>query len=292
MVSNTELVQLAQRGDVTSLGILLEHHRAPLYATALGILRNATEAEDAVQETFLIALRRIGQVRHADAIGGWLRAVLRSVCITHLRSTRPAWPLEGSAATTVPGRPETTAEAFVDRLALQDWVWTAIAELPEPLRVAAMLRYFGTNASYEEMASILGVPVGTVRSRLHQARNKLSDALLRTASLVHDEARSHAESEARFFHDAYDRYNRQRNYEALMSPLADDLVWSYADGTEQRQRAWPRPSIRVRSRGRDADLPDECHRRQKCDRGRTCVPEPSRGPIPLPARVDDGVLLP
>jgi RNA polymerase sigma-70 factor (ECF subfamily) len=78
-------------------------------------------------------------------------------------------------------------------------VWTALSELPEALRVTAMLRYFGSHASYEEIGAILGVPVGTVRSRLSRAKIKLADALLKTADLEHDEARRLAEAGGRFF---------------------------------------------------------------------------------------------
>ena len=85
MLGDAELVRMAQRGDATSLGVLLERHRAPLHALAIGILGSGSEAQDAVQDAFLIALRRIDQVREAEAIGGWLRVVLRNVCYARLR---------------------------------------------------------------------------------------------------------------------------------------------------------------------------------------------------------------
>jgi RNA polymerase sigma-70 factor (ECF subfamily) len=53
----------------------------------------------------------------------------------------------------------------MDAMCLRDWVWAALAELPEPLRVAATMRYFSRHASYQEIAATCGVPVGTVRSR-------------------------------------------------------------------------------------------------------------------------------
>jgi RNA polymerase sigma-70 factor (ECF subfamily) len=103
---------------------------------------------------------------------------------------------------------EITAEASIDRLAMREWVWTALSELPEVLRVTAMLRYFGTYASYEEIAAILGVPVGTVRSRLSRARIKLADALLKTADLEHSEAGRLTEAGGRFFSEWFGENNR------------------------------------------------------------------------------------
>ncbi len=239
VLSDAELVRMAQRGDAASLGILLERHRAPLYALALGILGRGPEAQDAVQDTFLIALRRIDQVREAEAMGGWLRAVLRSVCYTRLRK-RQGELLFGEMATRLdPGPSEASAEESIDRLALRDWVWTALAELPEVLRVTAMLRYFGSYSSYEEIAAILGVPVGTVRSRLNQVKVKLADALLKTAELEHDEVRFLSEFQTRFFTEAFDRYNRKRDYEVLASSFSEDLVWAYPDGTVRRGCAYP-----------------------------------------------------
>lgn len=240
MVSDAELVIEAQRGDVAGMGILLERHHAAMYARALGILGNSLDAQDAVQETFLVAMRRIGQVREPASIGGWLHAVLRSACYTQIRGSRPALSLDAESAQAVPTGSEESAEALVDRIALQAWVWTAIRELPEPLRVTAMLRYFGTHSSYDDIAAILGIPTGTVRSRLHAARIRLADALLMTATTARDDARAHAEAESRFFVDALEQYNVKRDYSAWLSPLAPDLVWVYADGIEQRHAGWPR----------------------------------------------------
>ena len=62
-----------------------------------------------------------------------------------------------------------------------------------------MLRYFGSYASYEEISAILGVPVGTVKSRLNQVKVKLADVLLETAGLEHGEARRLTESQTRLF---------------------------------------------------------------------------------------------
>ncbi len=126
---------------------------------------------------------------------------------------------------------EPSAEESIDRLALRDWVRTALATLPETLRVTAMLRYFGSYSSYEEISAILGVPVGTVKSRLNQVKVKLADSLLETAGLAHGEARRLAESRARFFGAAYDEYNRGQGYEILLSAFSDELVMDFSDGT-------------------------------------------------------------
>jgi len=238
VINDAELVREAQRGDAASLGILLERQQAALYALALRLLAHGSEAQDAVQEAFLIALGEIDQVRHPEAVGGWLRTVVRNVCLRRLRERQKEIPLEEVPQRVESGFSESSAEEAIDRLAMREWVWTALAELPEALRVTAILRYFGSYASYEEIATILGVPVGTVRSRLNQVKAKLAAALLKTAGLEHDEARLLAKSRIRHFGEATEEYNRGESYEMLTSGFSEDFVWTYADGTVGRGHAF------------------------------------------------------
>ncbi len=229
MLSDAELVRAAKGGDAASLGILLERHRAPLYAQALRILGHGPEAQDAVQEAFIIALRRIDQLREPEAVGGWLRTILRNVCWMWLR-TQGEVLLAEPAAGLEQWPSEPSAEEAIDRLALREWVWTAFSELSEDLRVTAMLRYFGSYSSYEEISAILGVPVGTVRSRLNRAKVKLADALLKTAELAHDEARRITESQTHFFEAAFDELDRKGDSEMWASVFSDDLMWTVSGG--------------------------------------------------------------
>ncbi len=199
MPSDADLVRAAQGGDATSLGVLLERYRAALYGQALGILGYGPQAEDAVHDAFVVALRKIDTVGEPAAVGGWLRAVLRNICLMRLRSGRGEILFDEMQPPTRGLPSEMPVEESIDQLAMREWVWTALPELPEVLRVTAMLRYFGSHGSYEEMAAILGVPVGTVKSRLSQAKIKLADALLKTAGLAHDEAGRLTEVRARYF---------------------------------------------------------------------------------------------
>jgi RNA polymerase sigma factor (sigma-70 family) len=231
VLNDAELVRAAQGGDATSFGVLLERHRAPLHALALRILGHAPQAQDAVQDAFLIALRNIDRLREPQAVGAWLRAILRNLCLERLRQSRSEILVGGLAGGLEREPYESSPEEAIGRLALRDWVWTALSELPEPLRVTAILRYFGRYSSYKELSAVLGVPVGTVRSRLSRAKAKLTDALLETAGLEHDEVRLLGESQSRYFAEAFDLYNRKRDYEAFVSPFSDDLAWAYPDGT-------------------------------------------------------------
>jgi RNA polymerase sigma-70 factor (ECF subfamily) len=178
--TDADLLPLARRGDVPAIGLLLESHRPALTAHALGILghRRADEIEDVVQETFLQVLTKLGQLREPDAFRAWLHAILRNACFQYLRRERtaPAEQLD-------PERLDNpTWEDFRGpRDEVQEQVWAAIDELPTGLQAALILRHFSARRSYDEIAAILGVPIGTVRSRLHEARRKLA-ATLRSAA--------------------------------------------------------------------------------------------------------------
>lgn len=231
--SDAALLLAARNGDCAGLGLLLERYRPRLHAAALRLLGYGPEAEDAVHETFLVALRRLDDVRDPQAIGGWLHAVLRRCCLQHLRRRR------GEVLTAV--LPEIAddragAEERLERLALRDWVWGALHELPEPLRVTAMLRYFGSYPSYAEIAAILAVPIGTVRSRLSEAKLKLAEALLATAGLADGGMRSLADERQRFYTDAFHGLFGRGERDRFLDHFAEDLhlVWS---GKAMRGRA-------------------------------------------------------
>jgi RNA polymerase sigma-70 factor (ECF subfamily) len=228
--SDAELARAAQGGDATSLGILLERYRASLHAQALRMLGHGPEAQDAVQDAFLIALRAIDRLREPEAVGGWLHGILRNVCLRQLRERRDEILFDESVATLEKSPSEPPVEEAIDRLAMREWVWTALYELPEALRVTAMLRHFGSFSSYEEISAILDVPVGTVCSRLSQVKVKLAEALLKTAGLEHDEARKLAEYH-RFFTAAWTgEYNRGEGYQLLASAFSEDGAWAYTSG--------------------------------------------------------------
>ncbi len=229
-MSDAELVRMAQSGDATSLGVLLERHRAPLYALALRFLGYGPDAQDAVQDTFLIALRTIERLREPEAVGGWLRGILRNVCLRRLRERQGEIPFEELPRRVEINFLESSVEETIDRMAMREWVWSALGELPEDLQVTAMLRYFGGHSSYEEISATLGVPMGTVKSRLNTAKLRLAEALLETASLEHDEARRLVEARTNFFEAAYAEYNRAEGYEILASAYSEEMMFSLSNG--------------------------------------------------------------
>lgn len=185
MIGDGELVQLARRGETAALGALLERHHAALYGLALTIVRDRGMAQDVVQDAFLVALRRLGELREPAAAGAWLRAIVRNTGLMRVRRTRE---IPGAVPDAMPD-PDAGPEAALDALATRDWVLSTIARLPEDQQVTVLLRYFTTRPSYSQIATVLGIPIGTVRSRLNQAKRTLAGALLDTAATVHSDHR-------------------------------------------------------------------------------------------------------
>jgi RNA polymerase sigma factor (sigma-70 family) len=185
-LSDAELTRAAQAGDVGSLGVLLARHQAGMRAVALGVLGYGPDTDDVVQDAALVAVSRIRDVRDPAAVGAWLRTVVRNECRMRLRARRGA-ELSGEWISALPSG-DPMPEELLDRQLRQDWVWHAIEELSPPLRVVAMLRYFSDLSSYEQIARMCALPIGTVRSRLSQARVKLNGALSATAERSHEDA--------------------------------------------------------------------------------------------------------
>ncbi|MFJ2085766.1 RNA polymerase sigma factor [Micromonospora chokoriensis] len=189
---DAELVALARTGDAAALGALLAGHEAEMRAVAVSILGYGPDAEDAVQDAMVVALRRIGEVRDPAAVGAWLRAIVRNNSRMTVRGPR-AVPVAEPEWFARPADTPTPEEAL-DRGAMRDWVWHAIEQLSEPDRLVTLLRYFSDASSYEQIAAVCGIPVGTVRSRLSHARRALSDGLRTAASAAHADVAASSES--------------------------------------------------------------------------------------------------
>jgi len=240
-------VHAAQAGDAGSLGLLLARHRASMHAVAVALLGFAPDAEDAVQEAAIVALRRIGDLRDPDAAGPWLRAVVRNECRARLRRTSAIPVAEVADVIAAKGLDTAPDPAeILDRHALGDWVWTALEELSPVLRLVVLLRYFTDLTSYDEIAALCGTPVGTVRSRLSQARGKLAEKLASAADRTHDDARALATLHRGLAEQTMESYR--------YSGRADVLAERWSPATHVDWPAGKRTGVRYLEAAFDRDL--------------------------------------
>jgi RNA polymerase sigma-70 factor (ECF subfamily) len=157
------------------------------YTLARYLLRNAADAEDAVQECYLRAFKHFDSYR-GPAMKPWLFAILRNVCRAEYarRTTTPMTSAiedvaESAEATPLWHEAQETPEGQIIRAKDSDTVRRLIAALAEPFRETFVLREI-QNLSYREIADVAAVPVGTVMSRLARAR-----AMLRSAWMAEQE---------------------------------------------------------------------------------------------------------
>ncbi len=147
-------------------------HARSLYGTALRLTRNPQDAEDLVQETLLRAYRGFAGYRPGTNARAWLFTILHRVRTDMLRK-RGRSPQTTELADEGPAvMPDTEAKLAAGNEDVQ----RALAEVPEVFRSALILRDI-EEFSYDEIAHILGIPVGTVMSRIHRGRAFLRRAL-------------------------------------------------------------------------------------------------------------------
>jgi len=168
-----ELVRRARKGDERAYGLLVQRYQRAAYAVAYSVTGRHEDAEDAAQESFLVALARLEECRSPERFGGWLMTIVRNrsrnlVRREVLRATDQV-PVGTSSSTPGPDRQTELSE-------LQDVLRTALEALPEVQREIVLLHDL-EGWKHREIAERIGLPSGTVRSHLHFARKALRDAL-------------------------------------------------------------------------------------------------------------------
>ncbi len=167
--TDAELVVQAKLGDRQAFGELVRRYQGAAYAVARACTGSHEDAEDAVQEAFVVALQRLEECRHPGKFAGWLLAIVRnrSRNLVRREKLRMAEPIPLDAPETSRG-PAAEAELATLRQDLEE----ALAKLPQVQREIVLL-YDLEGWKHGEISERLGIPSGTVRSHLHFARKAL-----------------------------------------------------------------------------------------------------------------------
>ena len=167
---DAEILRRARAGDETAISQILETQRAPMLHLAFSILRDRESAEDAAQEIFVRALQKLPSFRGQSEFSTWLYRVALSVCLEKQRAQKRRNQLAPPCDLNENDAPQRDFSRQIEtRLALE----TALDALDENSRIALLLREWH-GLSYEEIAQVLRVPVGTVKSRLSKARERFT----------------------------------------------------------------------------------------------------------------------
>ena len=186
-LTDIELVEQARSGDLRAMELLMRRHNRVLYRTARAILRDDTEAEDAVQDAYIQAFRSLASFRGESKLSTWLvRIAANEALMRRRRNVRAAAvvPIDnGSAGLGLGERGDETAheagpESEAQRGEMRQLLEKRIDELPDGYRAVFVLRAV-EEFSVEETAAVLGIPGATVRTRFFRARSLLRESLAR-----------------------------------------------------------------------------------------------------------------
>lgn len=160
----SELIARARIGEIGALDELMNRHRGRILNLAFQITRDRDGAEDCAQEAFVRAFSKLHLFRAQSSFATWLTRIALNVALEKTRGSRAIQSLDDENSAKEIKAPPID---FDNRLALE---W-ALDQISEPLRIALILREWH-GLSYEEIASVCQVPLGTVRSRLSAARDE------------------------------------------------------------------------------------------------------------------------
>jgi RNA polymerase sigma-70 factor (ECF subfamily) len=168
-----DLVRRAVGGEISAFGILMQRHERRVYNLALRMTGREEDARDATQDAFLTALRKLSSFRGEAAFTTWMHRVTVNACYDLLRKRARA-PLLDRSPDHEPEPPP--APDHADAADLSFDVQRALRQVAPDYR-AVMILHDVQDLPYEEVASVLQIPIGTVRSRLHRGRIALAKAL-------------------------------------------------------------------------------------------------------------------
>jgi len=195
-LNDTELARRVGAGEEPALRLMMRRHNQTLFRTARAILRDDAEAEDAVQEAYLKAIRGINGFRSDAKLSTWLVRITVNEALGRLRRSRRAAeviPLAGDlveggeAQDNIMDEHAETPEQQTLRAESRRIMEAKIDALPDAFRAVFVLRAI-EELSVEETAAVLGIPEATVRTRFFRARSLLRESLSRDLDVALDTA--------------------------------------------------------------------------------------------------------
>ena len=188
---DSSLVRRIVAGDRGAFELLMRRYNRRLYRLARAALRDATEAEDALQEAYLLAYRSMHQFRGDAAVATWLSRLVLNECLGRLRrNTRRQNVIPIASTATTDSEIEAVVDPdadqpddSLDRAQIRKLIERKLDELPEAFRLVFALRCV-EEMSVEEVAQTLGIPEATVRSRHFRARSLLRESLAQQIDLA------------------------------------------------------------------------------------------------------------
>ncbi len=186
-LSDQEVVALARKGKEAAYRERIGRYQRPVLSLIYRIVRDREKAEDLAQETFIKVLNAIDRYNPSFKFSSWIFKIAHNTALDHLRKREPQMlSLEGSPHALTPDEAESSAltavssdenpEEYASHRELGVELDAAIARLRPEYRTAIILWHHEARP-YEEIAEVMGLPLGTVKTYIHRARNELRQHL-------------------------------------------------------------------------------------------------------------------
>ncbi len=176
--SDAELARQARSGSERASRELVRRYERPVFNLIVRMVRDAALAEDLAQETFIKVFSRLDQYDPAFKLASWILKIAHNTTIDHLRRPNPATASlddqEGAGAVELPDSGAPSPLATLERRELAELLDEVIDRLRPEYRQVVVLRY-QEDLDYGEIADVLGLPLGTVKSYLHRARLEMAE---------------------------------------------------------------------------------------------------------------------
>jgi RNA polymerase sigma-70 factor, ECF subfamily len=173
--SDAHWVEQTRAGDRAAFGRLVRTHRNAAYAVARNYVHRHDDAEDIVQDAFILAYCKLVQLREAQHFGRWLQSIVRTRALDWIRKHKASSIADDATESECAAVAQVSANRHADETRSAD-LWDMVRGLPAKHR-EAIQTYYLNGFSYQQTAEYLGLPVTTVKGRLQQARMKLKTAL-------------------------------------------------------------------------------------------------------------------
>lgn len=190
--SELELVKRCQRGDLSAFDQLMVLYEKKVYSLCFRMSGNADDAADLAQEIFLKVFRALPSFKGQSSFSTWLFRIATNTCLDQKRRLagkpqvssldKPLATEEGELEITLPGN-EPDPQDLAVQSELQQEIQQLLGKLPKDMRIALVLRDL-EGYSYEEIAELLNISLGTVKSRINRARSRLRDFYVKKQELL------------------------------------------------------------------------------------------------------------
>lgn len=191
-LDDRDLIEMAREGRDSAFREILSRYERPVFSLVFRMVRDRALSEDLAQETFVRAFNAIGSYNPRYKFSSWIFKIANNLTIDHLRKKRlDTVSIDGSPNATTAAEQEGTRlivedtgerpDGYVESMELGSQIESAIGELRPEYRTVVLLRHV-EGYSYDEIAEIMGIPLGTVKTYLHRARTELKEALAHVAN--------------------------------------------------------------------------------------------------------------